>query len=262
MSLPDLRHTEIAGLRCAWVTAGEGPPLVLLHGWGASLELMWPFAEQMAAAGFRVVVPDLPGFGASDPPPAAWSVRDYADFVLAFLDQQGLKEVDLGGHSFGGRIALMLGADPAQRLRKLLLFNAAGLRRPQPLPARARLKLYRLTHSALRGLRLNAASESLGSWYYRRYASPDYRAATGVMRATFVNIVNEDMRPYALQVRPPALLFWGDQDEDTPLWMGQALEAAIPDAGLVVWRGAGHYSYLDRPADTARVSAHFLRQER
>ena len=261
MSPPALQYSTIAGLRCAWIVAGTGPALLLLHGWGASLELMWPLAEQLANAGFRVYLPDLPGFGASEAPPSAWSVRDYADFVLEFLDRQELQQVDLGGHSFGGRISLMLGADPAQRIRKMLLFNAAGLRRPQPLMARSRLKLYQIARSTLHGLQLKSMSDGLGECYHRRYASSDYRAAQGVMRPTFVRIVNEDMRPFALRVRPPTLLFWGDQDVETPLWMGKALEAIIPDAGLIVWEGAGHYSYLDRLADTARVVTHFLREE-
>ena len=261
MSQPTLQYSTIAGLRCAWIVAGTGPALLLLHGWGASLELMWPLAEQLANAGFRVYAPDLPGFGASEAPPSAWSVRDYANFVLEFLDEHDLQQIDLGGHSFGGRISLMLGADEAQRIRKMLLFNAAGLRRPQPLLARSRLKLYQIARSTLHGLQLKSMSDGLGEWYHRRYASSDYRAAQGVMRPTFVRIVNEDMRPFALRVRPPTLLFWGDQDAETPLWMGKALEAAIPDAGLIVWEGAGHYSYLDRLADTARVVTHFLREE-
>jgi pimeloyl-ACP methyl ester carboxylesterase len=81
------------------------------------------------------------------------------------------------------------------------------------------------------------------------------------MRETFVKVVNEDLLPYAARVQPATLLFWGDQDQDTPLWQGQLLEKTIPDAGLVVWEGAGHYSYLDRLADTVRVIDHFFKQD-
>jgi len=76
---------------------------------------------------------------------------------------------------------------------------------------------------------------------------------TGVMRQTFVNVVNEDLQSYAGRVRVPTLLLWGDADEDTPLWQGQLLEQLIPDAGLVVYPGAGHYSYLERPVQTAKA---------
>ena len=261
MSPPELRYSRVAGLNCAWTATGTGPPLLLLHGWGASLELMWPLAERVAAGGFRVYLPDLPGFGASERPPTPWSVRDYANFVLDFLEQQQLRRVDLGGHSFGGRVALMLGAEHGERIRKLLLFNAAGLRGRTPLPARLRLKLYQSLRATLRGLQLRGLHDNLAAWYNGRHASADYLAAQGVMRETFLSVVNEDMRPHAQRVRAPALLFWGDRDEETPLWMGRELEAIIPDAGLVVWPGAGHYSYLDRLADTTRVTLHFLREE-
>lgn len=261
MKRPELRYSRIAGLECAWVAAGEGRPLVLLHGWGASLELMWPLAERVARGGFRVYLPDFPGFGHSEGPTRPWSLRDYSNFVLEFLQQQELDCVDLAGHSFGGRVCLMLGADHPQRLGKMLLFNAAGLRPAQSLSSRARLNAYRLLRSSLNLIGLARADHRLAEWYRRRYASPDYRAAEGMMRPTFLRIVNQDMRSFASRVRPPTLLFWGDRDEETPLWMGVELEGLIPDAGLVVWEGAGHYSYLDRLEDTARVALHFLREE-
>ena len=260
MNRPRLQHVCINGLRCAFIAAGEGPSLVLLHGWGASLNLMWPLAEQLAAAGFRVYAPDLPGFGSSEAPSTAWSVGDYAAFVTAFLDSQELQRVDLGGHSFGGRICLKLGADSPERIRRLLLFNAAGLRRQSILTSRLRPGLFRCMRAVLRGLRLNALAEGLGEWYHERYASADYKMASGVMKPTFVRVVNEDLRPYAARIRPPALIFWGDRDEETPLWMGKELERLIPDAGLVIQEDAGHYSYLERLADTARVISYFLRE--
>lgn len=261
MKQPELQYSRVAGLECAWVAAGQGRPLVLLHGWGASIELMWPLAERVANGGFRVYLPDFPGFGHSERPNRPWSLRDYSNFVLDFLRVQKLDRVDLGGHSFGGRVCLMLGADHPELMGKMLLFNAAGLRPRQSLSSRARLRAYQLTRSSMKRVGLSSAGDRLAGWYQQRFASPDYRAAEGVMRPTFVRIVNEDMRSFALRVRPPTLLFWGDQDEETPLWMGEELEDLIPDAGLIVWEGAGHYSYLDRLADTARVALHFLREE-
>jgi pimeloyl-ACP methyl ester carboxylesterase len=80
------------------------------------------------------------------------------------------------------------------------------------------------------------------------------------MRQTFVNVVNEDLFPLAAQVKVSTLLFWGDKDEDTPLWMGEKLEQAIPDAGLIVHEGAGHYAYLEKLAETVRVMDYFFKQ--
>ncbi|MEP6987506.1 MAG: alpha/beta hydrolase, partial [Chloroflexota bacterium] len=106
---------------------------------------------------------------------------------------------------------------------------------------------------------LKPQAEQLRNWYSERYGSADYKAAKGTMRETLIKVVNEDLLPFAAQVKPSTLLFWGDKDEDTPLAQGQLLEKTIPDAGLVIWENAGHYSYLERAADTARVMDHFFK---
>lgn len=252
---------QAGGLNIAHTILGtDGPPVLLLHGWGAHIDLMLPLAQKLAAAGYQVYVPDLPGFGKSEAPPVSWSVYDYANFVIEYMDANGLAQVHLVGHSFGGRLGLILGAEQADRLHRLALIDSAGVRPPPSRRGQLRLKIYRQALNVLRRVGLNTQAERLRTWYSNRYGSADYRAVSGVMRETFVRVVNEDLLPYAARVRPATLLFWGDQDEDTPLWQGQLLEKTIPDAGLVVWEGAGHYSYLDRLHDTARVIDHFFRQ--
>lgn len=238
----------------------NGPMILMLHGWGANLKLMQPLAERLAPCGYQVCLLDLPGFGDSDPPPSPWSVHDYANFVAAYLDQLGLKPFALIGHSFGGRIGLILGAEQPSRLSRMILIDSAGVRKPPSSRQRIRLQTYRAALRLLTQVGLRNQAERLRAWYSRRYGSADYQAASGVMRETLIKVVNEDLLPYAAQVGVPTLLFWGERDEDTPLWQGRLLEKTIPDAGLVVWPGSGHYSYLERLDDTARVIDHFLKQ--
>ena len=83
----------------------------------------------------------------------------------------------------------------------------------------------------------------------------------GPLQATFVRVVEQDLLPYAARVARPTLLIWGDRDADTPLWMGRQLEQTIPDAGLVVFQGAGHFSYLERLPDYVRIVHHFFSQQ-
>ena len=113
------QFTEIDGIRTAeLVLQGSGragaAPILMLHGWGASLKLMQPLGERLAALGWGVYIPDLPGFGESAPPPAAWDVPDYAKWVVTYLDAHQLEKVYLIGHSFGGRVGLVLGAGDPQ----------------------------------------------------------------------------------------------------------------------------------------------------
>lgn len=234
--------------------------VLLLHGWGVSFDLLLPLAERLAPRGYRVYAPDLPGFGRSDLPPAAWSVHDYAAFVLAYLDTHRLARVYLFGHSFGGRLGLILGAEHPERLVKLALADSAGVKPPSSASNDARLKTYKIVRDSLYKAGLTSLADELRTWYNARYGSADYKNAQGVMRETFVRVVNEDLLPYAARVTVPTLLLWGEADQDTPLWQGQLLEKTIPDAGLVTFPGAGHYSYLDRLGETVHVVDYFFKQ--
>lgn len=252
---------ELAGVKINQFAAGEGLPVLLLHGWGANIGLVWPLAERLVTLGYKVYAPDMPGFGESENPPAAWSVHDYVNLVLAYLDYHHLDQVYLFGHSFGGRLSLVLGAEHADRIIKMALADSAGIRGKASTSGQIRLKTFRLVQNSLRAIGMSSQADRLRDWYTDKYGSADYKAAKGVMRETFVKVVNEDLLPFAARVKPSTLLFWGELDEDTPLWHGQLLEKTIPDAGLVVWEGAGHYSYLERLADTARVMDHFFKQK-
>ncbi len=88
-------------------------------------------------------------------------------------------------------------------------------------------------------------------------ASADY-AAAGPLRPTLVRLVNADLRPHLPHIAVPTLLVWGAEDADTPVADGALMEELIPDAGLVVLEGAGHYSYLDQSARFTRIVSHFL----
>jgi pimeloyl-ACP methyl ester carboxylesterase len=257
-ALPSPQRLVIAGIETACLTGGEGPVLLMLHGWGASAALVWPLASLLAARGLRVIVPDLPGFGETAPPSEAWGVTDYAKFMVALADHFGLDRFHLFGHSFGGRIGLVMGAHYPGRIKSLVLVDAAGVRPALPAPVRLRQSVYRSTRSLLRSLALNTLADHLIEWYAKRYGSPDYQQTSGSMRETFVRVVNEDLLATASEIPVPVLLIWGELDTDTPLAQGKRLEAAIPDAGLVVLEGAGHYSYLEQPQRTALILAAFI----
>jgi pimeloyl-ACP methyl ester carboxylesterase len=255
----DIRFANIAGIQIAETILGDGIPIVMLHGWGANIQLMLPLAQRLAPMGYRVYIPDFPGFGQSQKPPAAWGALDYANFILKYLDHHTLEKAHLFGHSFGGRVSLVLGAEHPERILKIALADSAGVRPKPSAQGQFRLKTYRFILNTLNRIGMGAQANQLRDWYSERYGSADYKAAQGVMRETFIKVVNEDLLLYAARVRPSTLLLWGDQDQDTPLWQGQLLEKTIPDAGLVTFEGAGHYSYLERLNETVRIVDHFFK---
>ena len=102
MSTPPRQTTTIQGIPTAHAVIGEGHPLLMLHGWGANIDLVWSLAERLAPSGYRIYALDMPGFGQTPPPPIGWTVHDYVNFIVDYLDSQDLQRVHLFGHSFGG----------------------------------------------------------------------------------------------------------------------------------------------------------------
>lgn len=244
----------------AFEERGDGRPLLLLHGWGVSSELFTPILDALQA-GRRLIVPDLPGFGATPEPPTPWSVHEYAAWCIALLDRLGIDRCDLIGHSNGGRIGIVIAATYPGRLERMVLAGSAGIRPRQTLRGFARVRSYK----ALRMIERSGAVPAGVRDTARRRAdlrgSADYRAVSGVMRGTLVRIVNEDLRAMLPNLHLPVLLIWGDQDTETPIADGQLMERLIPDAGLVVFEGAGHYAYLEQAARFCRIVEVFLRDD-
>jgi pimeloyl-ACP methyl ester carboxylesterase len=243
--------------RAADQAAGDAP-IVVLHGWGAHLEAVGPILAALEGASDLIAL-DLPGFGESDPPPEAWSAGDYARFVSRFLDHLGVPRAHFVGHSHGGRVSIVLASDEPQRVHRLLLIDAAGIRPKRGLRYHRRVAVAKLGRLAAKvggpaGRRLQAGMRS-------RVASKDYLEASEAMRGTFRAVIAEDMTDRLPRIRASTLLVWGERDEDTPLWMARRMEELIPDAGLVVLEGAGHYSYADAPGQFAAVARRFLLEQ-
>jgi pimeloyl-ACP methyl ester carboxylesterase len=233
--------------------ASTGGEVVLLHGWGGGRRSMQGVAAGLAARGYRVHALDLPGFGDTPPPPEAWGAADYARLVNRYLEAHDLPRVRLVGHSFGGRISMVLGADYPARLEKIVLTSSAGVLPPKTL----RDSLVGLGKGALKLPGLNRFEAGLREWAKQTLGSEDYKTA-GALEPTFRKIIAEDLLPFAARITAPTLLIWGDGDQDTPLWMAQTLEKTIPDAGLVVFNGAGHFAYQERLPDFLRIVATFF----
>ncbi len=248
-----MNHIELNGVKVAYHIIGQGAPVVMLHGWGASAELVLPLAKKLAPLGYTAHVLDLPGHGASPEPPIPWSVIDYAQLVIAYMNQQAIPHAHLFGHSFGGRVSIMLGSEYPQYVAKIALADAAGIRPKAPVSKKIRLNTYKFIRDGLKIIGFRGLSDQLRGWYNKKYASADFLATSGIMRETFLRVVNQDLSEYAKKIKAPTLLIWGEKDQDTPLWQAKQLENLIPDAGLVVYPNAGHYSYLEYPDQTAQA---------
>jgi len=240
-------------INIAYEKSGNGQDsVVLMHGWGIDHLLMKPLAEHLEQY-FTVYNLDWPGHGVSDNPSQAFSTEDYCRLFAEFLERLRIVNPILIGHSFGARIALRYAAH--HPVKKMALTGAAGLR-----PKRGAdyyLKVY--GYKALKQLKKLPFFSELAK--DKKYGSADYQKLDGVMRETFVKVVNEDVSSLLPDIKCEVLLVYGDKDEDTPLWMGEYLRDHLPNAGLAVFADDDHYAYLHQLPRFLRVLDIFFAEE-
>lgn len=246
---------DINGVACRYEQYGQGRDVLLLHGWGGSVDNWIPVTNFLKDK-CRVTVIDFPGHGQSgDPAQSGWSVDEYFDFTAALIEKLGIAGCDIIAHSFGGRVTLQLASKRPELVGRLLLTGAAGLK-----PRRGTkyyVKTYtfkflkKLTYLLPGGKRLR---EKLSG----RFGSADYKALKPSMRATFVKVVNQDLAWCLDRITAETLLVWGRNDTATPVWMGQEMEKHIKGSALIVLEDAGHFAYLDQCDQFLRIADAFL----
>ncbi|PID57210.1 alpha/beta hydrolase [candidate division KSB3 bacterium] len=253
--------TTVHNLKLHYTASGAGYDLLFLHGWGAQGSSFAPVQAHFEKH-FHCCSLDLPGFGQSDPPPTVWGTVEYADIVRQFIQKLGLQHPILLGHSFGGRIAIRLAS--AASFPKVILVDSAGIRPKRSWGYYLNVYSYKGMKAVLSATPvMRTQVERILERFRQRSGSLDYQRASGIMRAILVKVVNEDdLRPLLPGITAPTLLVWGERDDTTPLADGRLMERLIPDAGLVVLKDAGHFSYLDRLHDFLVILDSFLQNER
>ncbi len=247
----------------AYEKTGEGKPLVILHGWGSSKRVMMPIAKNLAHLRSCYVL-DLPGFGDSPEPVRAWSINDYADAVQAFIESLE-EEVDVLVHSFGGRIILKLCARDFGKatIGKVLITGGAGMKPKRSLKfylKKYTAKILKAPFMILPGsLRQKALEWLRGTALWKSLGSSDYSKLSGVMRETFVKSVSEHLEFTLAKIPHEVLLLWGENDDATPVYQGRRIEKGIENAALVIIEDAGHYAFLDKPKQFARIAEAFFK---
>jgi pimeloyl-ACP methyl ester carboxylesterase len=226
----------------AKVVPGPDRVVLLLHGWGQSLQSMLPMGQLLAGVA-TIHALDLPGFGASEPPPKDWDTFAYAKRVLAYLDEQGIARADLMGHSFGGRVAVQMAAHWPDRVRSIVLIGAAGLRPRRTFRQRLRVAFSRWLGKFARMLP-GALREPLLRWREGRFGSRDFRAAPEPLKSILSRVVAEDLQAEARRIRAPALLLWGRNDTETPVEMGERYAGLIAGSRMLVLEDHDHFPFV------------------
>jgi pimeloyl-ACP methyl ester carboxylesterase len=243
---------EIAGRPTRVFDRGTGPAVIVLHGWGGRIESMAPVLTCLEDV--RTVALDLPGFGRSPLPPETWGTSSYAEFVREAMDRLGIDKAHFVGHSYGAKTALFLAATQPRSVGRLVLVSSSGLRSAPSAKTRAKRAVSKAGRLAGR---MGPPGQKLRRALYSRIASQDYQDA-GALRPTLVKVVNEDLKDLLPRIEAPTLLVWGTKDDSVPQAHARMMEKLIPDAGLVLFEGAGHFPYLDQPDRFCRIIRNFL----
>jgi pimeloyl-ACP methyl ester carboxylesterase len=164
--------TTASNKKVYYEVKGCGEEVVLLHGWGGSVQSFRPVFNRLCEKN-RVYAIDLPGFGRSDPPAADWSTPEYAKLVTEILDNLDLERPHILGHSFGGKIALYIAAHYPKRISKLILVDSAGIRSKRGWGYRFRVGRFKILKGILSMLG-NWGEEKLQKLYHRVGYLPDF----------------------------------------------------------------------------------------
>lgn len=244
---------QIKNLESHIVDEGIGPAMVLLHGWGQNTHMMEEIQKEFSLK-YRVINLDFPGFGQSEAPTEAWSVKDYEEWLVELLGILEIKKASFVAHSFGGRVAIRLASDYPEFVERMVLTGAAGIRPKVSAKAKIKTAFYKLGKWYL--LKSNQLAKL--ERYQNSRGSADYRAAKGILRPTLVKVVNEDLAPLLPSISCETLLVWGEFDAAVPLWMGQQMEKDMGNATLVIFKGQDHFAYWNESKRFNEVMWAFL----
>ena len=254
-----LRETiEINGCKLSVARGGAGEPLIYLHGTDGLAE--WPTILDMLAERFDVIVPDHPGFGASEVP--AWfdDVSDIAYLYLDAIAKLGLSGIHVVGQSLGGWIALEMAVRSTHRLRSLTLISAAGIH----------------VKGAAKGRHFHDRSRGAGASRLRRSQDSAKTAAQRVGADKYQDLAilnriasarfgwqprffNPRLERWLHRVNVPTHVIWGEADRIIPSAYGEAFHRLIPGSTLTMIPNAGHLPHVERAGAVAQAMQTFLR---
>ena len=263
MDVP-LSHTTVGDHSIAYRMAGNGPPLVLLHGFLCDSRC-WREQLDDLSDEFTVIAWDAPGAGASSDPPESFTIEDWANVLARFIETLGIARAMVCGLSWGGMLAQELTRlDPARVERLILADTYAGWKGSLP-PAAVEKRLERCYRDAAR-----PKDEVVVEWVPVEFFANASEELTAEMEGVFADfhprgfrlmaraLAETDTTDLLPLIDAPTLLIWGEGDQRSTLEVAEQFHKAIPGSQLEVLRDAGHVSNMERPAQFNEALRRFL----
>lgn len=251
---------QVNGKKINYEVSGQGKPIVLLHGWLASLETMAPLARHLEKH-FKVYSIDVIGFGKSELPDNPLNTNDFGDFLKELLEKLEIENPILIGHSNGGRMIINFAGRNLGKINKIVLIDSAGIVPKRKPKYYIKTYIFKALKNIFKILPKTEMVNNLKDRMLGKFGSSDYKNSPDVLKKTMSIILNEDQKYLMPNIKAPTLLIWGDQDTATPIEDGKTMEKLIPGSGLVIYEGAGHFSYLDRLSNCLLVLDEFFKDD-
>lgn len=250
---------ELNGYKINYIDEGNGSPVLLLHGWGSSLEVWTRIINFLKSkGGFRIIALDFPGCGKSPLPEAPMDLDDYTELILEFCRKLNIENPIIFGHSNGGRVTLSMVGRELIKAEKIILFGSAGIKSKNNPKKTIKIATFKTAKFFLTLPIIKNYTVELLDRTRKHFGSSDYNSAPEVMRKTLVALVNSDISHLLPNVKSSTLLIWGSNDTAVPLSDAKKMEKLIPDAGLCVFNGAGHFALLERANEVELILNSFI----
>ena len=254
-------NININGYNINYEVAGQGKPVVLVHGWLANLETMKPLQNYLSKY-FKVYNLDVIGFGKSDLPKEPMSTEDLANFLNDFLDALNIENPILIGHSNGGRMIINLAGRNLRKINKIVLLDSAGIVPKRKPKYYIKVYSFKFVKNITKLFPNTEMFRNMRERMLGKFGSSDYKNSPEVLSKTMSIILNEDQESVMPNIKAPTLIIWGEDDHDTPIEDAKTMEKLIPDSGLVTYKGRGHFAYLEELGSVLAVLDEFFKNDK
>jgi pimeloyl-ACP methyl ester carboxylesterase len=215
---------------------GNGPQLVMLHGWGVNANSFSEIVKNIKEK-YQVITIDLLGFGMSDEPHKPLTLDEYTESIYLLLCELKIDVPIILGHSFGGRIAIKYAR--IHPVTSIILVDSAGIKH-RSIKIKYRIISYKIKKHIYRIFKPKQLKDLTN-----KAGSSDYRNATDIMKKTMSNVINIDLRNDIKKLKCKALILWGFKDLVTPIEDAHYMNKNIKDSKLIIFYNSGHFPYLD-----------------
>lgn len=256
------KFVNVDGNKIRYLESGVSTEsIILIHGLGASAE-RWEYVMPMFEKHYRVIVPDLIGFGYSDKPMVDYTMEFFAEFLKDFLSTLGLKTTNLIGSSFGGQIAAEVASNEKNTVKKLVLISPSGVMKntTPALEAYVMAALYPNVEAAKNAFEMMTGGKKVDqkiiNEFVKRMQLPNAKMS---FMSTLLGLKNAEITNKLPRITSPTLVIWGEKDPVIPINYAQSFVSSIRDCRFYKMPNSGHTPYVDAPTEFFKTVHDFLK---